>query len=361
MASQALNTGARRATQAPFVLVVDDDPAVAEMVAETLEADGFAATWRCSPEEALEAAAPGRFQAAVVDLQMPGMDGLTLIDRLRSCAPEMQCLVLTGHASFDSALSGLRQGVFDYLCKSDLRSGTLERRVRQAVERAQLERERHELVVRLGTLAATSAAIAAEPCVERLLAQLASSARGMCRALSSRVVLLEGPPRGPWAVSGAAGDGAPRLVGQVLQPGEGLAAQAHETGTVRVDAEFRNAQPGASAWCHFDTPCPGLIVAPFEHRGVSGLLMVAGARRPPFAHGERDALAALARQGAVAIDNARQHSRAARVETRVARLAQAIQTRLASEARPIEPGLVAEWLWELRALGGERVPAREEA
>ncbi len=244
MASQAVNAEWRRATSQAAVLVVDDDQALAEMVAETLEAGGFEAAWCCSPGEALEVASTGRFAAAVVDLQMPGMDGLTLIDRLRSRDPDLQCLVLTGHASFDSALSGLRQGVFDYLCKSELRSGTLERRVRQAIERVRLERERHEMVVRLGTLAATSAAIAAEPCLDRLLAQLVSSARGVCRAASSRVVLLEGPPRGPWAVTASAGDGARRLVGLAFRSGEGLAALAVETRAVQLAQAFRPEQHG---------------------------------------------------------------------------------------------------------------------
>lgn len=361
MASQAVNAEWRRATSQAAVLVVDDDQALAEMVAETLEAGGFEAAWCCSPGEALEVASTGRFAAAVVDLQMPGMDGLTLIDRLRSRDPDLQCLVLTGHASFDSALSGLRQGVFDYLCKSELRSGTLERRVRQAIERVRLERERHEMVVRLGTLAATSAAIAAEPCLDRLLAQLVSSARGVCRAASSRVVLLEGPPRGPWAVTASAGDGARRLAGLALRPGEGLAALAVETRAVQLAQDFRSEPVGPHPWSQFDSSRPGLVVAPFEHRGVLGLLMAAGALRPPFGYGERDALAALARQGAVAIDNARQHAQAARIQTRVVRLADAVQARLAREEGPIEPGLVAEWLLTLRTLGGQRPSTEEEA
>lgn len=361
MATQAVNAEWRGVAATPAVLVVDDDQSLAEMVAETLEADGFEAAWCCSPARALEVAAAGRFEAAVVDLQMPGMDGLALIDRLRSRDPDLQCLVLTGHATFDSALLGLRQGVFDYLCKADLRGGALARRVRQAVERVRLERERRELVVRLGILAATSAAIAAEPHLDPLLAQLVSSARGLCRAASARVALLAGPPRGPWTVSGAAGDGAHRLAGSALRIGEGPVALALETRTVQVHPDFRAEVNDPNPWVQFDTAWPGLIVAPIEHRGVLGLLMAAGARRPPFGHGERDGLAALARQGAVAIDNARQHAQAARVQTRAVRLADAVQARLEREERPIEPGLVAEWLLTLRTLGGQRPSAEEEA
>ncbi len=361
MATQAVSTAWRRAGASPAVLVVDDDQALAEMVGETLEADGFAAAWCGSPAQALELAAPGRFEAAVVDLQMPGMDGLALIDRLRSRDPDLQCLVLTGHASFDSARLGLRQGVFDYLCKADLPGGALALRVRQAVERVRLERERRELVVRLGILAATSAAIAAEPHLDPLLKQLVASSRGLCRAASARVVLLAGPPCGPWAVTGAAGDGAHRLAGSCLRPREGLAALAAETRTVQLDPDYHPDPGDPNPWVRFDTAWPGLIAAPIEHRGVLGLVMAAGARRAPFGHGERDALAALARQGAVAIDNARQHAQAARIQTRVVRLADEVQARLAREERPIEPGLVAEWLQTLRTLGGQRPSEEEEA
>lgn len=352
--------GDGRPAPGPAVLVVDDDRALAELVAEILAADGFEPVCFTSPDEALRAAACGRFEAAVVDLQMPGMDGLTLIDRLRSRDPDLPCLVLTGHASLDSAVMGLRRGVCDYLGKADLSSGALERRVRQAVERVRLERERHELVVRLGTLAASGAAIAAEPRLDHLLEQLVSSALGLCRASSARVLLLEGPPEGPWTVRTAVGEGAASLAGVTVRPGDGLTAAALLTRVVQVDPGSRPAQRNACPCEEFETQRPGLIVAPFQHRAVLGLLLVAGARRTTFAHGERDALGALARQGAVAIDNALQHERAARLEAQAGRLAEALKAELDGEGELARP-LVAEWLAGLAELGPRRASDREEA
>ena len=165
------------------VLVVDDDESFGRMVTEVLGERGFDATWEPVPERAIERASKTDFAAALVDLVMPGLDGLALVDRLRSVSPDTQFLILTGHSSLDTAVESVRHGVFDYLRKGEIQLGVLEQRVRQAVDRALLAQENRELILRLKTLSASSAAIASELYLDRLLDQVVATARGLCLSL----------------------------------------------------------------------------------------------------------------------------------------------------------------------------------
>jgi two-component system NtrC family response regulator len=70
-----------------------------------------------SGEEAVQAAAEEPFDVAVVDLKMPGIDGVETQKRLRDVQPFLQCIVLTGHGSIESALESGHQEAFQYLLK----------------------------------------------------------------------------------------------------------------------------------------------------------------------------------------------------------------------------------------------------
>lgn len=122
------------------VLVVDDDPAFAEMVADDLRDDDLAVVALSDPREALKLAEQGRFSVVVVDLVMPEIDGLELSRELRKRDPETQVLVLTGHGSIHSAIAGIRNEVFDYLQKGAVNAVRLRRAVRAAIARRQLRR-----------------------------------------------------------------------------------------------------------------------------------------------------------------------------------------------------------------------------
>lgn len=288
----------------PVVLVVDDDESFGRMLAELLLERGFAAAWLSDPDEVVRRVSRELVAVAVIDLVMPAVGGLSLVDRLRAVTPDTQFLILTGHGSLDTAVESLRHGVFDYLRKSDLNIGLLEQRVRQAVERSLLARENRELLLRLETLSASSAALADEPQPSRLLDQAVATARGLCGAAAARALLFEREASGAWRVTSAAGDGAASLLGLSLAEGQGLARQVAE-GETALLTDAPGEQPGFSAASDdLGTTLPGLIVAPLRHREVTGVLMVAGARRKPFGPGEREALATLGRQAAVALDNA---------------------------------------------------------
>src|SRR5258706_9397928 len=90
----------------PRVLVVDDESAFAEAVAELLEESAFDARPFSDPAEALRHAATDDFAVALVDLTMPGMNGLDLAEKVRQVSPNTQIIILTGREDVEAARGG---------------------------------------------------------------------------------------------------------------------------------------------------------------------------------------------------------------------------------------------------------------
>jgi len=101
----------------PRVLPVDDEAEFVEPMQARLTRRGIACTTAESGEEALRCLEAEHFDCAVVDVKMPGMDGLVLLRRIRRSHPETAVILLTGHASVELGVQGMELGAFDYLLK----------------------------------------------------------------------------------------------------------------------------------------------------------------------------------------------------------------------------------------------------
>jgi DNA-binding NtrC family response regulator len=99
------------------VLVVDDEPLIRETLAEFLGQEGLRVTVCASGEEALARAAEQRFDIVVCDVQLPGLDGLDLLDRLQQISPETFVLLITAFATVENAVQAFHRGAHDYLMK----------------------------------------------------------------------------------------------------------------------------------------------------------------------------------------------------------------------------------------------------
>jgi two-component system response regulator FlrC len=119
------------------ILVVDDEDGLREFLAEALEGAGHEVLQADGGVAALERLASANVQLVITDLKMPGMDGMELVRHVRAEHPDVEIVVLTAHATVDSAVEGMKLGVFDYLQKP--LSGPAE--LRLLAERA-LERHR---------------------------------------------------------------------------------------------------------------------------------------------------------------------------------------------------------------------------
>jgi DNA-binding response OmpR family regulator len=99
------------------VLLVDDEEELVATVAERLELRGIDAEALTTGEAALERLTARKFDVVVVDVKMPGMDGLELLRRIKTMQPEIQVILLTGRGSGKESQRGLEEGAFDYLIK----------------------------------------------------------------------------------------------------------------------------------------------------------------------------------------------------------------------------------------------------
>ena len=99
------------------VLLVDDEETLIEYLSKRLLKQGFTVKSTFSGEEAVEAAKQEHYDVAVVDLKMPGMDGVEAQRRLREIQPFLQSIVLTAYASVETALESGQLEAFQYLSK----------------------------------------------------------------------------------------------------------------------------------------------------------------------------------------------------------------------------------------------------
>jgi diguanylate cyclase (GGDEF)-like protein len=99
------------------ILIVDDDPVVGDVLVTAVELLGYRADLRKSGEEALQALHELRRPIVITDMRMPGMDGLTLLNRLRQWNLDTDVIVITGHGSIENAVECMKAGAVDYLIK----------------------------------------------------------------------------------------------------------------------------------------------------------------------------------------------------------------------------------------------------
>lgn len=131
---------ARASAPAASILIVDDEPLIRDTLAEFLAGEGFPVATRGSAEEALELAATRRFDVALCDVQLPGMDGVELLDRLAKLSPETAVLLITAYATVESAVEAFQRGASDYLMKPVLLDEVLNK-VRRLLAVRDLARE----------------------------------------------------------------------------------------------------------------------------------------------------------------------------------------------------------------------------
>jgi heterodisulfide reductase subunit A2 len=99
------------------ILVVDDELAVRDSLKEWLEAEGFSAAMAASGAEALNLLLAAPYHLMLLDIKMPGMDGVEVLERAKALAPELTVIMMTAYATVETAVEAMKIGALDYLVK----------------------------------------------------------------------------------------------------------------------------------------------------------------------------------------------------------------------------------------------------
>ncbi|HNQ39853.1 MAG TPA: response regulator [Candidatus Cloacimonas sp.] len=101
----------------PKLLIVDDDQLLREVIGDFLSSHGYEVDLAENADNALEKFEPGKYQLALIDYMMPGMNGLELMKSLMQQDPKIFCLIMTGYPTVDSAFQSVVDGASDYIVK----------------------------------------------------------------------------------------------------------------------------------------------------------------------------------------------------------------------------------------------------
>jgi len=134
----------------PFILLVDDETSFIETMSKRLQKREFTVMTAASGQEALEVMRANRhLDVVVLDVKMPGMDGIETLQEIKKAFPLTEVIMLTGHATIESAIDGMKTGAFDYLMKpcdieqlvaKVMEAGRKKQEHAQRMEQAQLEK-----------------------------------------------------------------------------------------------------------------------------------------------------------------------------------------------------------------------------
>ncbi|MFV9505672.1 MAG: response regulator transcription factor [Oscillochloridaceae bacterium umkhey_bin13] len=139
-------------TQPAHILVVDDEQNIRLTLTALLQRAGHTVTAAANGEEAVALFERQQFDLMLVDLQMPGINGIQVVEALRQHTQDTMVIVLTGHGSLETAIEGMHQGIFDYMLKTSDPGQIIDRVAAGLAERIKRQRQ-HALISAIGAAA----------------------------------------------------------------------------------------------------------------------------------------------------------------------------------------------------------------
>lgn len=127
-------------TEQGTIHIIDDEPIIHEVLGDLLTSEGYTVVHSPNGEEALEKHSSRSFELILLDLLMPGMDGIEVLKRLKKIDPHAVIIIITAYASVESAISAMKMGAFDYVQKP-FKHNELLLTVERAIEHKKLQEE----------------------------------------------------------------------------------------------------------------------------------------------------------------------------------------------------------------------------
>jgi two-component system, OmpR family, response regulator CpxR len=133
------------------VLLIDDEDQFVDALAQRLEFRGFSVTTASNGEEGLKKLKEQEVDVVVLDVVMPGKDGVQVLHEIKEINPLIEVMMLTGHGTIDTAIDGLKLGAYDYLMKpmetDDLISKILRAYARKAEQEERIRRAKIDKIL----------------------------------------------------------------------------------------------------------------------------------------------------------------------------------------------------------------------
>jgi DNA-binding NtrC family response regulator len=196
--------GGETRSGAGHVLIIDDEPLIRETLAEFLTDEGFTVRSVGSGEDAVALVTRERFDVAVCDMQLPGMGGLEVLERLQSISQETFVLLITAYATVENAVEAFQRGASDYLMKP-LLLDEVGNKVRRLLAVRDLARENQWLRRELNRACPPTPLIGASPPMQAVLEMIRKVA-----PTRSTVLILGESGTGKELVARAIHAGSPR-------------------------------------------------------------------------------------------------------------------------------------------------------
>lgn len=293
------------------ILIIDDDPSMRKTLSDILRTKGYEIVAAASGEEGLAMLGGDVVNIALVDLGLPDIPGLELLEKIKAGNPAVEAIILTGNATLDSAVTATQRGAFSYLLKPyDIDQLLLQ--VRRAIEKQEAEAQIHRRNEELQSSNAELKTL-------QEIAQAISRTLDMDELLSGVLSVMAKSEIFPFEIRGGifiVEQGRVRLASyisiseSVLKPcqevfsGKCLCGLAVTTGEIIVSMNSHEDQRHFS--CHPDTEPHGHIVVPLKAvQDIVGLLSLYTQPGIEVNEGVIRLLSAIGSQVGIAINNAR--------------------------------------------------------
>src|SRR5919198_5978383 len=132
------------------ILIIDDEEIMREILETLLSREGYSVRVAAGGAEGVELAKSIPFDAAIVDVMMPGMDGMAVLEELKKLDDDLPVIMITAFASVENAIAAMKRGALDYITKPFKNDEVLVV-IRNAVERSRLVNENRALRQNLQT------------------------------------------------------------------------------------------------------------------------------------------------------------------------------------------------------------------